>query len=315
MIINDVAGDARTAADAEALATITVRALLNLPLMEHGRFVALLYALKDAPYAWTPEEISFANTLADRTLAALARIDAEERQRTLNLELSHRTKNMLAMVQSIATQTLRTASDLDTAKEVLAGRPIALGKSHDLLPGGSIGSAPVGALIEAALQTHRDNPGRFVLEGPTFTVGSKAAMSPSLILHELATNAAEYGALSTARGQVSVAWSIGDENGEPHCSLRWSEKDGPSVVPPTRSGIGSRLIERGLAGSFGGEVDLSYPVGGVVCTIDAPLRGLQAEDTPTPGHQDSIGASWEDLGASVPWAGNPRSSRSFRPIS
>ncbi|WP_267358576.1 MULTISPECIES: PAS domain-containing protein [unclassified Methylobacterium] len=284
VVIDDVGDDPRTASDAGTLAAIHVRSLLNLPVMEHGRFVALLYALKDAPHAWTPDEISFANTIADRTRAALARIEAEERQRTLNLELSHRMKNMLAMVQSIATQTMRTATDLDVAKEVLAGRLIALSKSHDLLLGGAVGSAPIETLIRSSLQTHEDDPGRFVLEGPSFTVGSKAAMSLSLMLHELATNAAKYGALSTAGGKVSVAWSLREDGGEPHCALRWSEQGGPIVVPPTRTGFGSRLIGRGLAGNFGGEVDLSYPSTGVVCTIDAPLRGLQAEDTPATSH-------------------------------
>lgn len=283
VVIDDVARDPRTAADADALSAIHVRSLLNLPLMEHGRFVALLFALKVEPYAWTPEEISFANNIADRTRAALARIEAEERQRTLNLELGHRMKNMLAMVQAIATQTMRNATDLDTAKDVLAGRLIALGKSHDLLLGGSIGSAPIGTVVEGALRSHEDNPGRFVVEGPTFTVGAKAAMSLSLMLHELATNAAKYGALSTAEGKVSVTWEVRDEGGELRCALRWSEEGGPIVVPPTRTGFGSRLIGRGLAGSFGGEVDLTYPITGVVCTIDAPLGGLQAEDAP-PAH-------------------------------
>ncbi|WP_264048880.1 PAS domain-containing protein [Methylobacterium flocculans] len=284
VIIDDVGGDPRTASDEDALAAIHVRSLLNLPLMEHGRFVALLYALKDVPYAWKPEEISFANNIADRTRAALARIEAEERQKTLNLELSHRMKNMLAMVQSIATQTMRTATDLDTAKEVLAGRLIALSKSHDLLLGGEMGAAPIKTLIGSALQTHEDNPSRFVLDGPTFTVGAKAAMSLSLMLHELATNAAKYGALSTANGQVSITWQLRDVDGELHCALRWSEAGGPAVVPPTRTGFGSRLIGRGLAGNFGGDVDLSYPAGGVVCTIDAPLAGLQAEDAPQTAH-------------------------------
>ena len=280
VVIDDVTDDPRTASDAGALAALHVRSLLNLPLMEHGRFVAMLYALKDVPYAWKPEEISFANSIADRTRAALARIEAEERQRTLNLELSHRTKNMLAMVQSIATQTMRTATDLDTAKEVLAGRLIALSKSHDLLLGGELGAAPIRTLIESALQTHEDNPRRFVLDGPTFTVGAKAAMSMSLMLHELATNAAKYGSLSTANGQVAITWQLRDVDGEPHCALRWSEEGGPVVVQPTRTGFGTRLIGRGLAGSFGGAVDLSYPTTGVVCIIDAPLSGLQAEDAP-----------------------------------
>ncbi|GJD75330.1 PAS domain-containing protein [Methylobacterium goesingense] len=282
VIIDDVTEDPRTARDAEALAGIHVRSLLNLPLMEHGRFVALLFALKAEPYAWKPEEVSFASNIADRTRAALARIEAEERQRTLNLELGHRMKNMLAMVQAIATQTMRNATDVNTAKDVLAGRLIALGNSHDLLLGGEVCAAPIGSVIRGALRTHQDNPGRFVVEGPTFTVGPKAAMSLSLILHELATNAAKYGALSTAEGKISVAWEVRQEADEPYCALRWSEEGGPSVEPPKRTGFGTRLIGRGLAGSFGGEVDLSYPVTGVVCTIDAPLRGLQAEDTPPP---------------------------------
>ena len=284
VIIDDVTDDPRTAPDADALKAIHVRALLNLPIMEHGRFVALLFAVKDVPYAWKPEVIGFANNIADRTRAALARIEAEERQRTLNLELSHRMKNMLAMVQSIATQTMRTATDLDAAKDVLAGRLIALSKSHDLLLSGTVGSAPVETVIRSALLSHEDVPGRFILEGPSFTVGSKAALSLSLMLHELATNAAKNGALSTAEGKVSVAWDLRENDGEPRCTLRWSERGGPVVEPPKRTGFGSRLIGRGLAGSFGGDVELSYPASGVVCSVDAPLAGLQAEDTPPQCH-------------------------------
>ena len=97
--------------------------------------MALLYAAKDVPHSWTTEEIGFVRNVADRTRAAIARIEAEAQQRVLNLELSHRMKNMLAMVQSIATQTMRNATDIATAKDVLAGRLIALGKSHDLLLG------------------------------------------------------------------------------------------------------------------------------------------------------------------------------------
>ncbi len=136
--------------------------------------------------------------VADRTRSAIARIEAEAQQQLLNHELSHRMKNMLAMVQSIATQTMRGAADLDTARDVLANRLIALGKSHDLLLGGSLSKAPLASVIESALDIHRDCPDRFVLDGPAVMVGSRAALSLSLMLHELATNAAKYGALSNA---------------------------------------------------------------------------------------------------------------------
>ena len=222
--------------------------------MEHGRFVALFYVLKAMPHVWMAEEIGFLRNVSDRTRAAIARIEAEEQQRTLNLELSHRMKNMLTMVQAIATQTMRGATDVESAKSVLASRLIALGKSHDLLLGGTLTSAPLASLIENALQLHRDRFDRFVLEGPPLTVGSKASLSLSLMLHELATNAAKYGALSTAAGYVRITWTV-DDAADPRVTFTWTEIGGPPVVPPARTGFGTRLIGRGLAGSFGGEVN------------------------------------------------------------
>ncbi|WP_048435737.1 PAS domain-containing protein [Methylobacterium platani] len=276
VVIGDVSSDPRTAHDADALAAINARGLLNLPVLEHGRFVALFYGLRAEPGTWAHEDIAFVRNVVDRTRTAIARVEAEAQQRLLNHELSHRMKNMLAMVQSIATQTMRGAADLDTARNVLANRLIALGKSHDLLLGGSLSKAPLRSVIESALDIHRDCPNRFVLDGPTVMVGSKAALSLSLMLHELATNAAKYGALSTADGRVTICWTLSGEGDDASVMLRWSEAGGPPVVAPKRTGFGTRLIGRGLAGSFDGEVDLSYPAAGVVCTITAPQRGLMA---------------------------------------
>ncbi|MBO1019192.1 PAS domain-containing protein [Methylobacterium sp. SD274] len=286
VLIEDVTSDPRTVADAASLIPISIRSLLNLPVMEHGRFMALLYAAKDVPHAWTTEEIGFVRNVADRTRAAIARIEAEAQQRVLNLELSHRMKNMLAMVQSIATQTMRNATDIATAKDVLAGRLIALGKSHDLLLGGSLGDTPLKTLIESTLEPHKDKPDRFAVRGPALNVGAKAAMSLALILHELATNAAKYGALSAAKGSITILWEIRphESDGSDRVLLRWVEAGGPPVQPPTRTGFGTRLISRGLAGNFGGEVSLDYRMSGVVCTLEASLKGLQAVDTPPDFH-------------------------------
>ena len=115
-----------------------------------------------------------------------------------------------------------------------------------------------------------------MLDGPLIMVGSRAALSLSLMLHELATNAAKYGALSTECGQVSIVWRIDSDGQDAPVTLRWTEAGGPPVVAPKRTGFGTRLIARGLAGSFDGEVELSYPEIGVVCTIVAPQRGLMA---------------------------------------
>ena len=113
------------------------------------------------------------------------------------------------------------------------------------------------------------------LRGPAVHLGPKAVLSLSLLLHELATNAVKYGALSVPEGCVTLAWCIGRETGRPLFSLRWREHRGPAVVPPARKGFGSRLIERGLAGEMGGEVELAFAPSGVVCTLTAPLDDLQ----------------------------------------
>jgi len=99
-----------------------------------------------------------------------------------------------------------------------------------------------------------------------------------LIVHELATNAAKFGALSPADGAVDIAWSEQQENGEPSLVLTWTERGGPAVVPPARRGFGTRLIERGLSGQVGGVTTLAYAPGGLVCTITVALAGLQSQD-------------------------------------
>ncbi|GJD50006.1 hypothetical protein OPKNFCMD_2742 [Methylobacterium crusticola] len=283
VLIEDVRQDPRTEGERARMAAIDVVSLVNMPILERGRFVTLFFALKSVPHAWAPEEVAFLRNVADRARAAVARLEAEEQQRVLNLELSHRMRNTLAMVQSIANQTMRGATDVETARNVLAARLVALGRSHDLLLGGAIGSTGLTALVASAVELHRDRPERFLLEGPDLAVGPKCALSLSLMLHELATNAAKYGALSLPTGQVSVVWSLRPGDGETRLHLCWSEAGGPLVAAPTRTGFGTRLICRGLASNFDGAATLEYRATGVVCTITAPLSGLQAEDAPSRG--------------------------------
>lgn len=203
---------------------------------------------------------------------------AEEYQEVLNRELSHRLKNTLAMVQAIARQTLNTAPDKASASETLGARLIALGRAHDILLTGQGESADVQAVIAGALNLHDDGqPGRFAMEGPALRVGEKAALSLSLMIHELGTNAAKYGALSTPKGRVEITWTIAGKPGEETVQLTWQEHDGPPVQAPTSKGFGSRLIERGLAGAVGGVVVLQYSREGVSCSLTAPLAGMQSQ--------------------------------------
>ena len=119
-------------------------------------------------------------------------------------------------------------------------------------------------------------PGRFAVSGPDVTLDAGHGLSLSLILHELATNAAKYGALSTAAGQVAISWEVAGPEPEARLRFRWEEIGGPPVAPPTRSGFGTRLIARSLSHDFGGAVSLGFPPTGAVLTLEAPLASVVA---------------------------------------
>ena len=275
VVLDDVDTDGRSHRHGDAFAALGIRSLVNVPLIEHGVLVAMIYIHHDRPHAWTEGDLAFVRDVADRTRAAIARVRAEERQQLVNHELSHRMKNLLAMVQSIATQTMRGATDVDEAKEVLSGRLIALGRAHDLLLGGALVGTGLEAVIRSALLIHADKPGRFHLEGPEIDIGSDQALSLALTVHELATNAVKYGALSNEDGQVAIRWEILRDGGEPFLRIEWEESGGPPVRKPTRKGFGSRFIERGLAAQVGGSLNLDYPPSGVRCGIEASLAAFQ----------------------------------------
>ncbi|WP_281024595.1 PAS domain-containing sensor histidine kinase [Methylobacterium segetis] len=277
VIIADAEHDPRTAADAAALIDINARALLNLPVLEHGRLVASFFVTKGAAYTWSSQDVTFVQAVADRARGAIRRVQAEEQQAVLNRELSHRMKNLLAMVQAITMQTMRNATDLEQARETLAARLIALGKGHDILLEHEYKGASLAEVVRSAVALHDDGqPGRFQISGPEVHTGPSAALSLSLMLHELGTNAAKYGALSTAGGQVVLLWTIDQTEVEPLVRLCWAEQGGPPVTPPSRKGFGSRLIERGLAGAVGGNITLAFEPTGLVCNVEAPLAAFQA---------------------------------------
>ncbi|SFM63883.1 PAS domain S-box protein [Methylobacterium pseudosasicola] len=205
------------------------------------------------------------------------RKQAEEHQRLLTGELQHRVKNTLALVQAIASQTFRNASDLGAAREAFAERLISLGRAHDILTQASWTQAPIAEVVEGALAVHRGSgASRIRSSGPDVALAAKPALALALALHELATNAAKYGALSNASGTVDLRWHVVHEAGEPRFRLSWSEQGGPPILAqPSRRGFGSRLIERSFAAEVGGEVRLTYAPTGLVCRLEAPLASMQ----------------------------------------
>ena len=190
---------------------------------------------------------------------------AEELQRLMMGELRHRIRNTLSKVQAIADQTLRTADDLPSAREALGRRICSMAKSHDLLTSRSWTGAVLAQVVIKALDAF--DPSQLVTEGPDLELSASQALAFGMILHELATNAAKYGALSVTSGRVAVQWSVEDDKVE----FRWIESGGPPVSPPSRHGFGSRLLSRIVASDLSGELTLDYEPSGLRCSIIAPL--------------------------------------------
>lgn len=194
------------------------------------------------------------------------RKQASEQQAILTAELAHRGKNLLAIIQGIANQTLRSATTLEAAGAAFEARIQALSKAQDILTEGVSSTAKLDDLIHNSLHTHTDNLKRIVANGPSIRLGSRQCLAMIMALHELGTNAVKYGALSNDSGTISINWKIDDSR----FIFSWEEIGGPEVKPPGRRGFGSRLIERTLAASLGGSAKLEYFPSGLQFHLDAP---------------------------------------------
>ena len=202
----------------------------------------------------------------------------ERRQLTLLSELDHRVKNILAVVQAIAQQSLGG----DERSAAFGGRLRALARAHSILSRRKWRGVTLREIVERALEPHADGPTRTEVEGPELALTARAAQSLTLAFHELTTNAAKYGALSCEGGHVSVRWRVEqDEAGRPRLRLRWSESGGPLVSQPTRRGFGAQLsvgeIEHGLLG----EAAFDYAPEGLRFDASVPLAEIEDREQPS----------------------------------
>lgn len=200
------------------------------------------------------------------------RVRAENHQRLLINELNHRVKNTLAAVQSIVTQTLRHAANPGDASRAITARIMALSGAHNVLTRESWDGADLRTLVETAIHPFQGpGPDAFQLSGPDMRVGPYAAISISLALHELATNAVKYGALSTPAGRVRIGWSVGADQ---VFRLEWIETGGPVVTPSDRRGFGSRLILQVLPDQLQGAAELEYRPAGIAFRLTASVDAV-----------------------------------------
>ncbi|MFB3819827.1 MAG: HWE histidine kinase domain-containing protein [Candidatus Methylomirabilales bacterium] len=196
-----------------------------------------------------------------------------EHQRTLLLhELNHRVKNSLATVHALARQTAQSTDSPRAFVEAFESRLVALARAHDLLTTGGWGAVTVQEIVHRTLEPHGAGTPRILASGDGAPLPPKAALALSLALHELATNATKYGALSVPAGQVEVRWEVLPAGPAPRLVLDWIERQGPRVSPPAAKGFGSRLLERGLRQELDAEVALAFPPDGARCRIAFALE-------------------------------------------
>jgi two-component sensor histidine kinase len=176
-------------------------------------------------------------------------------------------------VQSIAAQTLRSATGPASFKEAFEGRLLALSKTHDLLTLNAWRDADLHDIAKQELAPYRKNHDeRVVIEGPSVNLPARYAINLGLVLHELVTNAAKYGALSAPSGRLELKWSIAPTSDRPpQLRLHWKETGGPPVEKPKHQGFGSRLIRRSVEGELAGCVAIDFASTGVIYDITVPL--------------------------------------------
>jgi two-component system, chemotaxis family, CheB/CheR fusion protein len=202
----------------------------------------------------------------------------EEQQLLLLHELQHRVKNILATIASLATRMARRSHSIGDFQDAFLARVNAMGRTHDLLAVGAWSGAGLRPLIEAALAPYQNAASTNVrLAGPEIRLDTSTATAMGMVLHELATNAAKYGAMSAAGGRVAVTWAAPENDGAgPRLHLTWIERGGPEIVEPTTPGFGTSFITRIVEYELQGTASLELPPEGLRCTIEFPLSRASA---------------------------------------
>jgi len=229
---------------------------------------------------------------------------AENARETLVAELDHRVKNVLASVQSLAAQSARKTTSLEAFLKTFAGRLEAMASAHTLLTATRWRGAEISNIVAAELSGLAHGQAHW--SGPEIVLNPRATNALTLALHELATNAMKYGALSTERGRVEASWTTNPQGG---FDLIWAERDGPPVAQPTRRGFGSTLLERVTGRELGGETKMEFRHGGLRAliradasalardrplSVAAPARPAAAPEAPPPTH-DGASAGLEPV--------------------
>jgi two-component sensor histidine kinase len=205
--------------------------------------------------------------------AAAERRTVEQLQTLLVGEFHHRIKNILATVMAITSQSLRSAETVEDGRKAIDQRLFALGRAHDFLLQANWKSALLREILDKAIEPFDTvTPSQFVIRSSNVEIAASAAVPLAMAINELCTNASKYGALSRPDGHIEISAEI--EEPQNQLCLRWKERGGPPVRPPTRKGFGTRLIQQSFVNQLQGAVRLSFEPSGVACEIDVPLAAI-----------------------------------------
>ena len=266
VVMGDVEDDPRVE-DAAGLRALGIRALINLPLIQQGRLAAVLFVNDARPRTWREAEITFLGAMFDRTYAAIDKLHLQAEAEVLADELVHRMKNILTVVQIVVKQSLRNVPDIREERDAIVDRLQSLSSAQDILTRANNRDADILSVIETTLSPHLPQPERISISGPSLPLSSQQVLGLSLALHELATNAAKYGALSNNDGVVELAWSLDEGAFE----FRWTERNGPPVTPTHKTGFGSTILQRVAGSYFNGTSALTLERDGAVFRITGNL--------------------------------------------
>jgi two-component sensor histidine kinase len=212
---------------------------------------------------------------AERQSHAKALKDSNDRLRLLLAELDHRVKNVLATVSAVASQTKDASGSMEEFVTALDGRIRSMASAHELLSFRRWQGLPVAALLRRELAAYATSD-NVEIDGPEIMLSPPVFQAIAMVIHELATNAAKYGALSTQSGRVSVRWNR-KLNGSTQFVLVWQETGGPKVETPKKSGYGTSVVRDLIPYEFGGRVDVEFASEGLRCQLEIPFDRIGAE--------------------------------------
>jgi two-component sensor histidine kinase len=290
IVANDVASDSRfTSGERVDLAAREVGAFIRAILMKNEKFVGFVGTHQREPRVWTDTEIELVETVTHRIGSAIqqARADvtlreSEARQKVLVAELQHRTRNLIAVVQSIAGQSAANASSLEDFTIGFSDRLDALARVQGLLSHSGVEPINIGSLVQMELDAIGNTAAleRVRVSGPNVGLHNSIVQILALALHELTTNALKHGALGSQRGRLVVTWELLD-NAERHLVLVWQELDmnlSCEQQNMTHRGQGVELIEQALPYTLGARTSFALQESGAICVIDLPIDGIQRKN-------------------------------------